>query len=130
MSLRVMAMKGCGPLSSDDKARISKCLQTTHDGGSGRGWSLRAPECQGADLDSQVQHILGQLTKDLAAWQSLRTCYRIDLFVGLFMESLNRGVTLLPTSMQALASRGILLGLDIYGPVGESSETDTLGHIQ
>lgn len=66
--------------------------------------------------------ILNQLTPDLAAWQCLAENYRLDLFVGLFMESRNRGAEISPASMQALASRGVVLGLDIYGPVGEASD--------
>lgn len=119
-TLRVMSKHLRQPLTPHEKSRISQCLQTTHDGGTWRSWRLRAPESPGADLDGQIFVILDQLTPDLAAWQHLAENYRLDLFVGLFMESRNRGVEISPASMQALASRGILLGLDIYGPAAET----------
>lgn len=121
-SLRVMAKQRGLILTPEERLGISASLQTTHDGGTGRIWCLKAPESRGADLDGQISVILDQLTPDLAVWQCLAGNYRLDLFVGLFMESLNRGVEISPASMQALASRGILLGLDIYGPVGEASD--------
>jgi hypothetical protein len=115
-TLRVMSKHLSQPLTPHEKSRISQCLQTIHDGGTLRSWSLRAPESPGADLDGQISLILDQLTSDLMVWQHLAENYRLDMFVGLFMESRNRGVEISPASMQALASRGILLGLDIYGP--------------
>jgi hypothetical protein len=55
------------------------------------------------------------LTEDLAVWEELTTRFSADLFCGLFMREGNEGLSLSPETMQALGSRRLLLGLDIYG---------------
>ena len=81
-----------------------------------RTWRLRAPDSVGADLDGQIDWIFSQLTPDLGRWNQVSRQYRIDLFCGLFLERQNRGVSLAPHTMAAVAARGISLGFDIYGP--------------
>ena len=86
-------------------------------------WRLEAPDREPEDLDGQIREILGQLTEDLAAWKSIASRYKMDLFCGLFMECSNEGMELSPESLLSLGSRGIMIGLDIYGPTGDDEET-------
>jgi hypothetical protein len=104
---------------SVDKEVIAGLLGCKPDQGKSRHWSLHAPDEREADLDSQVGWILSRLTGDLSVWKKITEDYRVDLFCGLFLERGNRGVTLAPKTMEALGSRGIELGLDIYGPENE-----------
>ena len=83
-------------------------------------WRLHANETQPEDLDGQVAELLGKLTRDLSVWQGLSSRFNIDLFCGWFMGGDNEGVTVEPSTLQALGERGISLALDIYGPDGEA----------
>jgi hypothetical protein len=77
-------------------------------------WRLEAAAREPADLNEQVSEILAKLTQDLEVWRSVTAAHTTDLFCGLFMDRRNEGLELSSTSMAALGSRGILLGLDIY----------------
>lgn len=90
-----------------------------------RGWRLRAPASEDADLDGQVDWLLARLTGDTVIWKKLTERYRVDIFCGLFLERRNRGVTLAPKTMAALGARGIEIGFDIYGP--EASDATESG---
>ena len=86
-------------------------------------WSLQASDSEPEDLDGQIRFILDQLTDDLTVWGTLASRYKMDLFCGLFMECSNEGMDLAPESLLALGSRGIKLGLDVYGPLGDDKES-------
>jgi len=86
-------------------------------------WRLQALDCEPEDLDGQISFIFNQLTKDLTVWGSFSSKYKIDLFCGLFMECSNEGMELSPESLSVLGSRGIKIGLDVYGPLPDDKET-------
>ena len=113
MSLRVGARRRGQDV---DKKRIADLLGRESDTNKTRHWSLSAPVKAEADLNFQVHWILSRLTNDLAVWKRINKNYDVDLFCGLFLERLNRGVDLTAQSMAALGARGIKLGLDIYAP--------------
>lgn len=77
-------------------------------------WHLETSVREPADLDGQVQELLGALTQDLEVWAALARRFRVDLFCGLFMKSTNEGATLSPETLAALGNRGIKLSLDVY----------------
>jgi len=78
-------------------------------------WRLLAEDREPEDLDGQITELLSRLTSDLEAWRNLASRFRMDLFCGLCLESLNEGVSISPSSLAALGERGIELALDIYG---------------
>ena len=78
-------------------------------------WGLEASGCEPADLDGQIRELLDRTRSDLSVWQKLGKRYQVDLFCGLFMASINEGLTLSPQSLAALGERGIEIGFDIYG---------------
>ncbi|WP_233496888.1 DUF4279 domain-containing protein [Dyella sp. AtDHG13] len=77
-------------------------------------WRLQVQRAEPEDLAGQIDELLGVLTDDMAAWAAVRETCRINLFVGLFMNSSNNGVSLSPAHLLALGERGIELGLDVY----------------
>jgi hypothetical protein len=79
-------------------------------------WSLQSEDQQPENLDGQIEEILGKLTANMEVWQALARRFRLDLFCGLFMSGGNEGLSISPTSLLSLGLRGILLGLDVYGP--------------
>jgi hypothetical protein len=83
-------------------------------------WRLEARDQQPGNLNAQIQEILGRLTHDLSVWRDIASRHSIDLFCGLFMLNGNEGLSISPDSMSALGSRGIELGLDIYGELKEA----------
>ena len=77
-------------------------------------WRLQATRTEPEDLPAQIDELLGKLTSDLGAWAKVRETYRIDLFVGLFMNSGNNGLSISYAHLRSLGERGIELGLDVY----------------
>jgi hypothetical protein len=77
-------------------------------------WLLNEDECKPADLDGQIQRLLGRVSGDASVWQDLVSRFRVDLFCGLFVKEWNEGVSLSPAVLAALGSRGILIDFDIY----------------
>jgi hypothetical protein len=78
-------------------------------------WILRADRREPGDLDGQIDEIFSKLTHDLSIWRDLAG-YRPNLFVGLMLEQPNEGIELSGRSLSLLADRGLVLGLDVYGP--------------
>ena len=83
-------------------------------------WHLHAGDTEPENLDAQVEELLGKLTSDLSVWESLSAKFEVDLFCGWFMQEWNEGVNVSPSTLKALGERGILLGVDIYGPDSEA----------
>lgn len=77
-------------------------------------WRLQATRTEPEDLPVQIDELLGKLTFDMSAWAKVRETCRIDLFVGLFMNSGNNGLSISPVHLRSLGERGIELGLDVY----------------
>lgn len=131
-TLRIMG----DDLVPDEVSRLLGCCTPTHSEFKGQEitgkrsghkriaktgrWSIEASRCEPEDLDGQVAEILAQVSDDLNVWKSLSDRYRIDLFCGLYLGSGNEGLSLSPPTLIALGSRGIELGLDIYGPDDEN----------
>jgi hypothetical protein len=77
-------------------------------------WSLKAPETQPADIDAQVNGLLGSLTNDLGIWRELADRFGSRLFCGWFMKSGNEGLQISARTLGLLADRNIEMDLDIY----------------
>ncbi|MEL7312710.1 MAG: DUF4279 domain-containing protein [Pseudomonadota bacterium] len=78
-------------------------------------WHLTSTMHAPSNLDGQVMQILGPLNDDMAVWEGLADCYKVDLFVSLFLQSGNEGCAVSPSTLRMLGERGIELSLDIYG---------------
>ena len=78
-------------------------------------WRLSAAKQAPGNLDAQIDEILSKLSSDISVWKKVTERYRADLFCGLFLNGGNEGLTISAKSLAALGSRGIEMGLDIYG---------------
>ena len=76
-------------------------------------WSLTVERRSPADLDGQVFELLGLLSPDLAIWSDLAT-FQGELFLGLFLQDGNEGITIGRDAIAAIAARGLRLDMDIY----------------
>ncbi len=78
-------------------------------------WRLEFP---GAEqewiLTDAIDALLDRLPSDPAVWYTLASRFRLDVFCGLFLDALNRGLDLGPDVMSRLAERHLTLRLDIY----------------
>lgn len=85
-------------------------------------WLYHVKRREPGDLNGQIEELFGALTADLSVWCSLAAKYKPDLFVGLFMKESNEGIAISARCMEILATRGVSLSLDIYGPPEERGE--------
>ncbi|MDP1911755.1 DUF4279 domain-containing protein [Brevundimonas sp.] len=77
-------------------------------------WHLSVPVSEPGDLEAQITDLLARATSDVSAWRNMADSYSGNLFCGLFMKTMNEGLSLSATTMGALGARGIELQLDIY----------------
>ena len=77
-------------------------------------WHLSVPASEPGDLEAQITDLLARATSDVSAWRSIADSYSGNLFCGLFMKTMNEGLSLSKATMGALGVRGIELQLDIY----------------
>lgn len=80
-------------------------------------WNLRVDAREPGNLDAQIQELFGTLTADLSTWRELAATYKPDIFVGLFLDRGNEMLDISAETFSLIASRGVSLMLDIYGPV-------------
>ncbi len=78
-------------------------------------WRLEVDRCEPADLDGQIRQLLSFSPNAPEVWQSLAARYQGRIFVGLFLNSGNEGLTLQPSTLTMISDRGLTLDLDIYG---------------
>ena len=111
----VSRLLGCEPTTSERKGEqiVGPNTGTSRVARTGR-WSLQAARTEPEDLSEQIDELLGNLTTDMRAWAKIRETCRIDLFLGLFMDSGNNGLSVSSAQLLALGERGIELGLDVY----------------
>lgn len=119
---RISALLGATPSESCTKGQelIGRSTGKVRIANTG-SWRLEAKGREPEDLEAQVFELLGQLTDDLAVWESL-SVYKPDLFCGIFMASSNDGLPLSARALLALGQRGIALDLDIYDHTDDETE--------
>jgi hypothetical protein len=59
--------------------------------------------------------LFDKLTSNQDAWRDLSERFDGNLFVGLFLGGSNEGVVIGSETLTAISTRGLELGLDIYG---------------
>ena len=87
-------------------------------------WLLSVDERSPENLDGQLRELFEQLTDDLEIWGKIFETYSTDLFVGLFMQGSNEGLTISSSVMKMIADRRLEIGFDVYGGDDEP-EIDT-----
>lgn len=79
-------------------------------------WLYRVPRAEPGDLVRQLHDLLNASTANTDQWVRLTNRYHGDIFCGLFMAETNEGVEISPLLLEAIASRGLRLSLDVYAP--------------
>ena len=72
-------------------------------------WLLSVDERSPENLDGQLRELFEQLTDDLEIWGKIFETYSTDLFVGLFMQGSNEGLTISSSVMKMIADRRLEL---------------------
>jgi len=121
----ITKLLGCTPTNSYFKGEVVRRIKTGQEVTKKSGiWLLETTDSEPENIDMQVSELLGKLTEDLAVWSNIKSRFKIDLFCGLFMEESNEGAEISSGTLKALGERGIMLSLDIYGPIQEIKEND------
>jgi hypothetical protein len=82
-------------------------------------WNLTVEADAPDGFEELVTRLFGQLSPELDTWLDLSGRFAGDLFVGLFLGRTNEGLPIGRETLGAIASRGLKLGFDIYGPTNE-----------
>jgi hypothetical protein len=77
-------------------------------------WLLNSDDERSVGLDEQVMHLLGRVSDDPSAWETLTKKYKAEVFCGLFLDADNRECWLSADVLRHLAERGLGIGFDIY----------------
>lgn len=83
-------------------------------------WNFSTGRESPGNLEQQIIGIVSVMSNDLDAWRGFAARYRGNIFVGLFLSGFNEGLSLSPSTLSAIALRGLVLDLDIYS--GEDKE--------
>jgi hypothetical protein len=79
-------------------------------------WVVAAETRKPEAVDEQLTELFARMTQDLAVWRDLASRFDGDVFCGLFMAESNEGFSISPATLEALASRALEIGFDIYDP--------------
>jgi hypothetical protein len=109
----VTSILGCEPTDAREKGQAVSTSHFTTSAPTGV-WSVKRLAHDG-DLNSAIIDLLSEMTSDTQKWSNLASRFRVDLFCGVFMRSLNQGFSISPKSMNALSIREITLSFDLYG---------------
>ena len=82
-------------------------------------WHVKLEAEAPDNFEKLVARLFGLLIDERSVWLDLSQRFSGNLFVGLFMESSNDGVSIKRKTLDAIASRGLELGFDIYSPTEE-----------
>jgi Domain of unknown function (DUF4279) len=116
----VSALLGCAPSNHYRKGDlISPGREYRRRHGA---WILAAGDREPEAIDEQLSSIFAKLTQDVEVWKTLVSRFDADVFCGLFMTESNEGFSLSPTTLEALAARGLGIGFDVYDPGDKSAE--------
>lgn len=86
-------------------------------------WRLQSSESWPCDLDTHVRSLVKSSPASVSIWQKLSKEYRVDLFIGMWLEKEAPSFVLLPESLMLLAERGIAISINSYA-LGEDGATD------
>ena len=77
-------------------------------------WILDSRISEKSEIEDHVEWILSVLTTDEDEWSSLTERFSASILCGVFLDQYNEGFELSPRLCQALASRGLVIAVDIY----------------
>ena len=109
----ITLMLGAAPTIACRKGDVTRRKVTTRVEPLGK-WLLSIDHQTGSTLETLINALLDRVTSNLTVWKELTSRFRVDLFCGLNMESWNRGLSFTPWTLNRIAERGLVLGLDIY----------------
>lgn len=115
-------MLGCEPTKAWAKGHVQHFKSGRQIVRKTGAWFLDFPITTGVTFNEQVVELFAKLTNDLSTWQQLNQRYTVDLFCGWFMSTTNDGESISVDSLRTLASRGVEVGLDIYGADEEEKQ--------
>ncbi len=113
----VSAILGCQPTSFEQKGQpVLRPDGTVARIGRTGAWrlALSPADTDEWDCGEAIMILMTRLPAGIEMWNSLSERFRVDFFIGLSMESRNKGFSLSPEVMKYLGERGIEAGFDIY----------------
>jgi len=103
------------PTKAHRKGDLSKNGKFTHRTGL---WSLESGELDFRSTDKNCEDFLAdwvaKLPDDTGAWTAIQKEYKTEVRIALYMKTWNREFAILPSTLQELARRGLMLHIDTY----------------
>ncbi len=78
-------------------------------------WGISSPKGSGESLSSLVADLLLRVSQDRSVWDDLNTKFSSDLLFGVFLNTVNEGLSLSENIISAIADRRLTINFDIYG---------------
>lgn len=90
-------------------------------------WILESALDRDVELETQIAHLLAQVSNDAAIWQQINARFFSRIFSGIFMDRWNEEFRLTPTVLARLSACGLHLDFDLYRPANDDDELDGAG---
>lgn len=122
----VTALLGCTPTEAFRKGDPWSARRPERHRPHG-AWILKTALDRDVELETQIAHLLAQVSNDAAIWQQINARFFSRIFCGIFMDRWNEGFGLTPTMLARLSACGLHLDFDLYRPVKDDDELEGAG---
>lgn len=109
----VSALLGCRPTESHHRGDPLPG-DPDHPAAETGSWLLAGEPDSDAEVESQVESLLGRLTADPDEWSSLTTRFSASLLCTLSPEQVDEGFEISPRLARSLAKRGLVIGFAVH----------------
>lgn len=120
----VTALLGCTPTEAFRKGDAWSARHPNRHWAHGI-WILASALDRDVELETQIAHLLSQVSNDAVAWQQISARFFSRIFCGIFMDQWNEGFGLTPTTLARLSTCGLHLDVDLYGPSDDEEPDET-----
>ena len=85
-------------------------------------WTYRLEVPPDTELGDAIGMLLNVLPDDTTLWEELASTFRLQVFVGVFLQADNQSTLLDAEVLAALGRRGWTISFDLYGPFASRRE--------
>jgi hypothetical protein len=84
-------------------------------------WLLKLENPEQDRLEDQILALLGKVSEDPDTWHHLSTVFSAEMFIGVFLSTINQGFDLPPNILHEVVKRKLRIAFDVYYTENPSS---------